>query len=308
MITSVFSKSNPANFLMVAFVVLIAFVVNESRLALSHQISFSFLNSFLKIITLIFSLFLVNFVSKRNNLTKDNTFGFLYFGMFLIFIPQSLENVQVILANFFVLLSIRKVLSLKSLTAVKEKIFDASLWIFVASLFHFWSLLFILVVFVAILLHAASDYRNWFLPIIGFFTVFVLFSAYCMLTHTSLIDYFTNRAQFDFSFKYFDSKIESAQLVLYLLVSIAFIVVYFFGIGKKPTSAQSNIFKVIFIWIIGLIIFAISPQKTNALLLFTFLSTSVFASEFLESTFSNWFKEFVTWVFSIATIVVFVYS
>jgi hypothetical protein len=46
------------------------------------------------------------------------------------------------------LLALRRLISLQSMKASKEKIFDASLWVFIASLFHFWSILFIVLIFI----------------------------------------------------------------------------------------------------------------------------------------------------------------
>lgn len=307
MITSVFSKSNPVNYVVVIFAVIIFLSINELQVV-SDLAPFSFLSSLARVLLLITSLFLANFISKRNSLTKDNAFVFLYFGFFLILIPQCLSDLRLILANFLILLAFRRMFSLKSLTATKEKIFDASLWIFVASIFHFWSILFLLVVFIAIFLHLLNDFKSWFLPFLALTTVLILFSAYYTITQQPLFENVLQQMNVDISFQYFSSKVQSASLVLFFIFSLVLLVFYFLGIGKKPTSAQSNIFKIIVIWIIGVVIYLISPQKSNALLLFLFFPTSIFASDFLENFSSNWFKEFVTWVFVLVSVILFVFN
>lgn len=296
MITRVFSKSNPANFLIVVATIFVAFIIHEVRLVFLNGDTFSFFFSFLKISCLILSLFLVNFISKRNILTKDNTYSFLYLGIFILFIPESLANVSALIANFFVLLSIRKILSFKTLNSVKEKIFDASLWIFVASIFEFWCILYMILVFVVILLYNASDFRNWFLPVIAFFTVLSIFYTICLFTNLSFDNYLNQKVKFDVSINFFNSKTESAEFVLFLLISIIFLILYLIGLKKKPTSIQSVMYKILFLWIIGLTIVFISPEKSNALLLFSFLPVSIFAVNFLESETSFWFKESITWI------------
>lgn len=307
MITSVFSKSNPVNYVVVIFAVLIFLIIKEIQLALVSD-SFSFLSSLTKLLLLITSLFLANFISKRNTLTKDNAFVFLYFGFFLILIPQCLSDLRLIAANLFILMAFRRIFSLKSLTATKEKIFDASLWIFVASIFHFWSILFLVLVFVAIFIHLLSDFRSWFLPVVAFAAVAMLFSAFVTFTQQPLVDSLWQQMNIDLSFHYFNSKIESAILVLFAIFSIALFIFYLSGVSKKPTSAQSNVFKMVLIWIISATIFIISPQKTNALLLFLLFPTSIYAADFLENFSSNWFKEFVTWVFVLTAVVLFIFS
>jgi hypothetical protein len=54
----------------------------------------------------------------------------------LILFPSVFNNSNLLVANFFLLLAIRRMISLQTLKAPKEKIFDASIWIFIASLFH----------------------------------------------------------------------------------------------------------------------------------------------------------------------------
>ena len=306
MITSVFGKSNPVNYVVVTLSVIVFFVANEWQLVALKETSFSFLASFLKILLLIASLFLANFITKRNALTKDNAYVFLYLGFFLILIPQCLSDLRLIAANFFVFLAFRRILSIKSLTATKEKIFDASLWIFVASLFHFWCILFLLLVFVAIFFHLASDYRSWFLPFLAFFTVFIIYAAFNTITENH-DDNIYLQSRIYLNFQYFESKVDSAVLVLFLIFSIALLVFYLLGNSKKPTNTKNNIFKIVLTWVIGIIILVISPQKTNALLLFTLLPTSIFAADFLENSPSNWFKEFVTWVFVLVAVMLFVF-
>jgi hypothetical protein len=308
MITSVFSKSNPVNYVVVSLTVVVFFVINEWQLHTLQTSAFSFLSSLSKIFMLIAYLFLANFICKRNNLTKDNAYVFLYLGFFLILIPQCLSDLRLIAANFFVMLAFRRILSLKSMTATKEKIFDASLWIFVASLFHFWCILFIILVFVAIFFHVVNDFRSWFLPVLAFLSVAILFAAFCLITEQPYFENIYSQIEFQFSFRYFTSKVESAVMVLFVLFSISTLVYYLIGINKKPASAQNNIFKVIVTWFIALSILIISPQKSNALLVFALLPTSVFVSDFLENSPSNWFKEFVSWVFVSTAVVLFVFN
>ena len=64
--------------------------------------------------------------------------------LFLLFFPSIWNDFNLLISNFFILLALRRLLSMHSAKAPKEKIFDASLWIFFASFFHFWSILFIL--------------------------------------------------------------------------------------------------------------------------------------------------------------------
>src|SRR3970282_2496096 len=132
-----------------------------------------------------------NFVSKKNGLSKNSSYTIFFYLLFLLFFPSILDNINLIFSNLFILLALRRLLSLQSLTASKEKIFDASLWIFVASLFHFWSIIFIVLVFISIMFHVARDYRNWILPFIAFFTAGIIFMLYAAVFDVNILEYVT---------------------------------------------------------------------------------------------------------------------
>jgi hypothetical protein len=95
------------------------------------------------------SVFITNFISKKNGLRTVLT-QFFYF-LLIVFFPSVLDNVNLVVANFFILLAFRRLISLQSLKASKEKIFDASFWIIVAALFQFWSILYLVLVFISII-------------------------------------------------------------------------------------------------------------------------------------------------------------
>jgi len=115
------------------------------------------------------SLFIVNFVVKKNGMSKDSAYTVLFYLLFMLFFPSGFNNTALLISNFFIILAMRRIVSLHSLKASKEKIFDASIWVCIAALFHFWSILYLVLIFIAVLFHVARDYRNWFLPIIAFF-------------------------------------------------------------------------------------------------------------------------------------------
>ena len=92
----------------------------------------------------IMCMVVLNFIAKRNELTQRNAYKTLLFAAFSCMLFEVLRNDDVIIANFFVLLAMRRVISLRSQRVTTRKIFDASLWIFVASLFYFWAVLFMI--------------------------------------------------------------------------------------------------------------------------------------------------------------------
>jgi len=164
MITSVFRKSTILNYsLIVVLLLFFFFIYQTSDLFITAATNGLSRNSLL-IVLLLASFFLANFMVKKNGLTKDSSYTILFFLLFLVIFPSVFNNTNLLFANFFLLLSMRRLISLQTLKAPKEKIFDASMWIFIASLFHFWCILFIILVYISIIFHVSRDFRNWLLP------------------------------------------------------------------------------------------------------------------------------------------------
>ncbi len=183
MITSVFKKSTPLNYSLVVILILVFFFLFQIQ---DPSWITNYFLAFQKISLLCFifaSFFLINFIAKKNGLSKDNGYAIFFYLLFILFFPTIFNNSNVIYANFFLLLALRRLISLQSLKSSKEKIFDASFWILVASLFQFWCILFIILVFISIIFHVSRDYRNWVLPFIAFLTVGLIFLLVSLVFH-----------------------------------------------------------------------------------------------------------------------------
>lgn len=268
---------------MVTVLLIICFVVIQSK----HltDIGFGLIlakkTAFLAI--LISSLFITNFVTKRNGLSKDSTYPFLFFFLFLILFPTVLLDSKIVISNFFLLLAMRRLVSLQSLITPKEKIFDASLWIFVATLFHFWAILFILLVFISVFFHVSRDYRNWILPYIAFFGVGVTYLMIAVIFNKTLINDIISQAQIDLTFDYFSNKFENVAFSIFAAIAFLFFFAQLISLPSKPLILHASYKKVIFCFVIAVVVFVISPGKDNSLLVFTFMPLSIMATSYIEN-------------------------
>lgn len=282
MITSVFKKSTPFNLILVVFLMLVFFLMYQFQ-DLSWFIStFSILKKAGLFLILLGSVLLANFIVKKNGLSKDSGYTILFYFLFLLFFPSIFDHTKLILANFFILLALRRLLSLQSLKASKEKIFDASLWIFIASLFHFWSILYLVLVFISILFHVSRDYRNWVLPFIALFVVGIMSLFFSITCNYNLIEMITKNATTHFKIDYFTNSYQNLSFSIYLTVALFFLVSMFGSISNKPLLMQTSFKKIIASFFIGILIFVISSHKSNNLLLFTFAPLAMMATSHIE--------------------------
>lgn len=282
MITSVFRKSTPLNYSLVVILILVFFFLFQFQEP--SWMSSSFL-AFQKISLLCFifaSFFLINFIVKKNGLSKDNGYAIFFYLLFILFFPTIFNNANVVYANFFVLLALRRLISLQSLKASKEKIFDASFWILIASLFQFWSILFLILVFISIIFHVSRDYRNWVLPFIALMAVAVIFLLISLIFQINAIEFFQKRAVVDFNIDYFKNNYENGALSIYVAVALFFVVSMLMTFSNRPQIVHSSYKKIVACFFIAAFVFIISPDKSNDLLLFSIAPLTMMAASYVE--------------------------
>ena len=282
MITSVFKKSTPLNFSLVVILILVFFLMYQFQDVSWMNSGILILKKALILGVLLASVLITNFVAKKNGMSKDSTYTIFFYFLFLLFFPSVLDNLNLVASNFFILLALRRLISLQSLKASNEKIFDASLWIFVAALFHFWSILFIILVFISIIFHVSGDFKKWVLPFIGLFIVGIISIFLSMIFNVSIIDFMTNSVKTNFEINYFTNNYQNGALSIYATVALFFIVSMFATLSHRPLLLHTSFKKIIASFFIGVLIFVISPNKSNDLLVFTFAPMAIMATSHIE--------------------------
>ncbi|URC13708.1 DUF6427 family protein [Flavobacterium sp. B183] len=282
MITSVFKKSTPLNYSLVVILILVFFFlfqIQEPSWITSYFLAFQKVSLLCFILA---SFFLINFIVKKNGLSKDNGYAIFFYLLFLLFFPTIFNNANVIYGNFFILLALRRLISLQSLKASKEKIFDASFWILIASLFQFWCILFLILVFISIVFHVSRDYRNWILPFIALVAVFIIFLLVSLIFHIDITDFFQKRAVIDFNIDYFKSNYENGALSIYVAVTLFFVVSMLTTLSNRPQIVHSSYKKVVACFFIAAFVYILSPDKSNDLLFFSVAPLTIMAASHVE--------------------------
>lgn len=284
MITSVFKKSTPINYSLVVIAVLCFFFIYQFKQPDWTDSLFTIGQKIGLLVIIVASFFLTNFIAKKNALTKDSSYPLLFFLLMLCFFPSVWDNYNLIISNFFILLASRRLVSLQTLKAPKEKIFDASLWIFIASLFHFWAILFISLVYISIVFHVSRDYRNWLIPFVAFFFTAIVFVFYSLLIDKTAIDYYLSEQIINTGIDYFQNHFQNIALSIFVVFVVFFGFSSVFTLTSKPLNMQASYKKIIFSLLIGGVIYFISPNKNNDVLIFTFFPLAIMATNFIENS------------------------
>jgi len=303
MLTSFFGKSNPINFIILGIFLILGYffgALREIDALLTLPLAVRYLFYFLIVV---FFIFLMDFIIRKNKLTKANNYALFIFAAFLVMMPTSFLNGDIILANLFVLLAFRRIFSLNNGTFTEKKILDASIWLAVASLFYFWALLFYFVLLIGIFKNTAVNHKRVLIPIVGFFGVCSIATAFFLVKDNSfawIFDYFQNTS-LDFK-KYSEVRILlPVSLLLALLIWAS--TNRAFNLSNLSRKDVPNTVLVLFFAAIAILVAVLSPEKTGAELLFLFAPTAIIAANYLENLEEFWFKEILLWLIFIFPII-----
>lgn len=293
MISSIFGKTKPINYIILLVFLFFFYWFAQFFLFVQSELSEELFNKMGFLILLMCSVFLVDFIVKRNKLTKTNSFAILFFTMLIVVFPEVLTDENAIWCNLFLLLAARRLLSIKSLKNIKVKIYDASLWITVASLFYDWAIVYIILVFIAIYLYDPKNGRNWLIPFTGFFTVAMI--SYAILLIVDNPSFLEKHYQFNFELNvaYFTHIGNSIKLVIYILMTaiaglVAFVKLRSSGSGKIIAMRLMALY-----FIISMITVVLISADNTYPVLMTFFPAVIFFTHYIESIKKPNMKEIV---------------
>lgn len=291
MLTSFFSKSKPINFLaVILFMSIFYAVANFNNLILFG--SFSYLAKKAGVfLCFIISVYVLDFIAKKNDLTKRSAYKIFIFAVFCISFFGILRDNQVIIANLCILLALRRVISLKSQKEIHKKIFDATFWVCIASLFYFWAILFLFIVYSGILLHTSNYFKHWLIPVVAIFAVAALVTGFHIITYDQ---FYTLAAWYqESSFNFEQYQHPSILIPLSVILGIAiWTLFYYFGLLQKANINSRPTYILVLLSLLASLAIAIfSPVKNGSELIFFFIPLSIIASNYFENKKDRTFKE-----------------
>ncbi len=291
MISSIFGKTKPVNFIILLGFILFFYPIVHSYLLLRDFSDLNILEEVGVLAVLLFCVLIMDFIVKRNKLTGTNSFAILFFTLLLVAFPESLGDSNAILCTFFLLLSTRRILSIKSLREIKLKIFDASIWILVASLFYDWAILYLILVMAAIYIYEPKNIRNWLV---------LLSAGVCFII--ILVGFLTLFDNLDFIFDHYNFYLDfrvilpiqiasSIKIILYLILTVVLSVWAFLKLGKAGVGRIIMIRLVVLSFILGLLVnLLVIPNKSYAIMI-TFFPSVILIANYVESIKREKFRE-----------------
>ena len=304
MIANFFNQTKPINFLVMSLLVLLIFLSSLIQHYEGETSLFFFVKYGLFLLAAVLTVFVLNFIIRKNALCEDNSYAILFYILLWGIFPTSLLNGGVFVSNFILLFAFRRLYSLRSPLRTKEKIFDSSFWIGIASIFYLWSFLFLILVYAAIWLFRRADWKNIWIPIVGFVTP--VFLAYTYLLAFDDVERFMGIWTFDF---YLDVSQYSSFDFLWPIIFLGLL--FLFAI--YPTTRKSLLAKIDFksTWqllivhlAVSLVLLLIAPVKDGSEFSFLFFPLTIVFANFLQILERYWIKEGILYLFLLSLILI----
>ncbi len=291
MITSIFSKSKPINFVIVFFIMMLAFTKANIMLFKESMSITAFFEQTGLFFLCCFIILIFNFIVSKNSLTNNNHYQILLFGLFFLMIPQTTLGENILFSNIFVLLGLRRILSLRNPTHNKSKLFDAAIWFAIASLFYFWAILFFVLIFSTLFLYTDSRIKNWIIPFAGLATVLIIATSISIVLYDDFFKVFHFTTSVSYNYTNYDTT--QFLIAITLLLSFGIWASFFYvKISNNKKKALRPSFKLIFIvLIVAFVVTILAPQKDGSEFLFLFAPLSIVMTNYIENIEEKWFKE-----------------
>ena len=296
-LSSIFSKTKPVNFVLLLGYLWLFSGVAVFLVKFQNKEALSWVWFLCTMVIVSFLVFLVDFINRRNHLAQSNAYAVFLFVTIMASFPATFYHFEIICSGWFLLLAYRKILSFRSQTSLKKKIFDAGLWVSVACVFFKASFLAFIPLYTGIAMYAAKDFRNFVIPLLSVVTALILGGTSLFLIGE------TNRIfqLFSFTTELNIAGYASGHILFPVLVTGILILVAagnFFLKLKAKTTTVKNVFALVLVMLITTIaIVFVSPFNEGAILSLIAFPIAAFGGNYLQGSTRKWLRELWLWLF-----------
>ena len=306
MLANFFNKTKPINVLSIISMLFVYYFISIF-LNFSEELSFLFiiekLGFFLLYVLIILT---VDFIVKKNKLTHSNSYALLLFALFIGSFPEIFNSSNLTISYMILLFGFRKIYSLKSEKNIKKKLFDAGFWVAIASLIYFWSIIHLILVYIAIIIFKKLTFKNIMVPIIGAITPLFLYFAYNDFINKSdmFFDGFNTEINFDFSV--YNTLQLSIPIVLLAIVLLWSLVVVTPKVAMVNNKLKSSWLLVLMHLVVALVVVQLAPIKNGSELFFLFFPGAIIIANFVQKEMSPILQNLILIMFLLASMSVYI--
>jgi len=187
---------------------------------------------------------------------------------------------------------------------MERKILDASLWISLATLFYFWSIVLMVVLFISILQTGYKNLKLLWIPFIGVFTVFILATTYFSAVNDAPFWFMEIAIKAEIDFSAYNSTSLLVTVFLFIILIIWGLLQRAFNVSKGSLKEKLH-FKILFIVTVAFfVVVLLNPIKNGAELLFIIGPLAIITTNLIENHRVFWVKELFIWLIVLAPIII----
>lgn len=295
MLSSFFNKSKPINYIAIAIYMATLFAIVNYK----HGFELTRSNAllvFTNVFLYILPILALNLVAHNNKFAHKNTFTILLYAFFTAMLPSTLMNFSVLFSNIFVILAFHYILHLRNQAKIKENILNASICIGLASLTNFWSIGFIILVFLGVYFFGRNYYRNWLIPFVGVGLVYFFANCINLFLYDSFFSIQAHITPISLSFSdYFISDYVYSVGILSFFLFI-FAVFYLIKFGHRITMIKPRTKVLLSYLLLGMVFIFIAPDKNTSEIYFITAPLAIIGTIFLEMKYKKNLKEVYIWL------------
>lgn len=294
MLANFFGKSNPIN-----FIVIIGFFFCYFFIAVfnSYQENIFVENAIFKIsgMLLLFLsiLYFFNLIVTKTKLTFNNSYAILFFIVFLGFFSKEFLEFKMLILFLLHILFLKKLYSLKYSKTIFQILFDSGLFLGVLFILEPFSIIYIVLLYLAIYLYHKMIVRALIIPIVGFLVPLIFYFTYHFWQDT--ID---NFLQLFYLLPNYNEFIYLKDQFLIPLLFIGFFITASLVLKTPRVISINNKFRkswilLIFNLCISLCFVFILPQKNGSELLFVIFPAAIIVANGLETIANTTLKDII---------------
>lgn len=306
MFTSFFNTSKPVHFVIAGVFLFIIYSLNRYSVFID---AFTFWNLLVQLgmyLVLLAALLVFAFFVDKNNLTHKNSYKILFFCLLIALFPDSISVNQTLLAALCIMLALRRIVSLRNNLRVKKKLFDSAFWITIASLFYFWSILFLGLLLIALILFSIGQIKNWIVPISGVMAVAIIVVSINIITTNSFGDITNYIDSIGFDFTPYNSISYIIPITIFFSFGVWALFYYLGSLREKTRVSRPAFMTIVIALAIAFTIIVISPNKNGSEFIFALAPMAIVMSNYIELIKEKWFAEVYIWLITLAPIVLWV--
>lgn len=287
MISNRFENTKPINLLLIFTALLFGLFLYEYFIFENPWDWWHILTRVGSLLLLLVSMTFLNKIDRWNELTENNSYSIFFFAIFSIIFPFIFNNPALVASNLLIIISIWRIMTLKTEENVPQKIFDASFLIVCAGLLNVWAFIFLLNIWISLLFYGSKKRKYWLIPFLALFCVGVLLAAVLLVFKVPYqMPVVENLWLFDYREMLFLPTLIS--LVITAIMFVLSLVVYFFK--SKYHSGSSQI--IVQFLVVGLVAVFFSKEP-----IFIFAQLSILFALYIEKIERFWLKETILWLF-----------